>query len=217
MTERLFVPASEVRIERKESNSRFIATAAPTFSVEEARRFIKRVRAEFSDADHNVPAYLIGHGPATVAHCHDDAEPGGTAGRPILAVLQGSGLGDITLVVTRYFGGTKLGTGGLVRAYGDAARELLETIPRAEKVRATVALVSGPYSLVDRIRLLANAHDGAILDEAFAAEVTFTLRFPALRFPAFRDALYELSHGQVEAIVVEEDQTMLVPVPVDAS
>lgn len=113
------IPAAETRVELVVVNSRFIATAAPAFSVEAARAFVGRVRGEFADASHNVPAYLIGHGAATIAHCHDDGEPAGTAGRPVLAVVQGSGLGDIAVVVTRYFGGTKLGTGRLVRAYGD--------------------------------------------------------------------------------------------------
>jgi putative IMPACT (imprinted ancient) family translation regulator len=86
------IPAQETRIEIKVLNSRFIATAAPVFSVDEAKGFIARVKSEFADASHNVPAYLIGHGATIVAHCHDDGEPSGTAGRPALAVLQGSGL-----------------------------------------------------------------------------------------------------------------------------
>ena len=73
---------------------------------------------------------MIGHGASTTAHCSDDGEPSGTAGRPALSVLQGSGIGDVVLVITRYFGGTKLGTGGLVRAYGDSVRNLLKVLPR---------------------------------------------------------------------------------------
>ncbi|MFN2242462.1 MAG: IMPACT family protein, partial [Anaerolineae bacterium] len=111
------IPARETRTEIQVLNSRFIATAAPVFSVEEAKAFVTRIRDEFADATHNVPAYLVGYGASVVAHCTDDGEPSGTAGRPALAVLRGSGLGDVAVVVTRYFGGTKLGTGGLVRAY----------------------------------------------------------------------------------------------------
>ncbi len=96
--ERYLVPAREARTELKVVNSRFIASAAPAFSVEEAKVFIARVRKEFSDASHNVPAYIIGHGSSTISHCNDDGEPSGTAGRPALAVLQGSGLGDIVVV-----------------------------------------------------------------------------------------------------------------------
>ncbi|MFN2122854.1 MAG: IMPACT family protein, partial [Candidatus Promineifilaceae bacterium] len=132
MARRYPIPAQETREEIRVSNSRFIATAAPVFSVDEAKEFIKKIKAEFSDASHNVPAFLVGYGPSVTAHCSDDGEPSGTAGRPMLAVLQGSGLGDIAVVVTRYFGGTKLGTGGLVRAYGDAVKVILENLPLAE-------------------------------------------------------------------------------------
>ena len=169
------IPAAETRVELTVVNSRFIATIAPAFSVDEARAFVSRVRAEFADASHNVPAYVIGHGAATIAHCHDDGEPSGTAGRPMLAVLQGSGLGDVALVVTRYFGGTKLGTGGLVRAYGDAARAALVALPRAAKVATVTALVEAPYPLLERLRLLAAAHGGLMLDEEFAGAITLTL------------------------------------------
>ena len=148
---RLLIPATETRVELKVSNSHFIATAAPAFSVEEARAFIGRIRTEFADASHNVPAYVIGHGTSTIAHCHDDGEPSGTAGRPMLAVVQGSGLGDVAVVVTRYFGGTKLGTGGLVRAYGDAVKEVLAALPRAEKVATVTVMVEAPYTLLERL------------------------------------------------------------------
>ena len=109
------VPAHETRCEMVVVNSRFIATLAPVFSVDEAKAFIDRVKSEFPDASHNVPVYLVGYGDSVIAHCSDAGEPSGTAGRPALAVLSGSGLGDAAVVVTRYFGGAKLGTGGLVR------------------------------------------------------------------------------------------------------
>ena len=203
------IPAAETRAELIVVNSRFIATVAPAFTVEAARAFVGRVRAEFTDASHNVPAYVIGHGAATVAHCHDDGEPSGTAGRPMLAVLQGSGLGDVALVVTRYFGGTKLGTGGLVRAYGDAARAALAALPRAEKVATVTALVEAPYPLLERLRLLVEAHGGLVLAEEFAAVITLTLRFRAERFEAFGAALRELSHGAVEAVAVASEEATI--------
>ena len=205
------IPAAETRIELTVVNSRFIATIAPAFSVDEARAFVGRVRAEFADASHNVPAYVIGHGATTIAHCHDDGEPSGTAGRPMLAVLQGSGLGDVALVVTRYFGGTKLGTGGLVRAYGDAARAALAALPRAAKVATVTALVEAPYPLLERLRLLVAAHGGQTLEEEFAAAITLTIRFRAERFDAFAAALRELSHGAVEAVVVATDEATIMP------
>jgi len=128
------IPAKEARAEIIVINSRFIASAGPAFSVEQARNFIARIKSEFPDASHHVPVYLIGFGASSTAHCSDAGEPAGTAGRPALAVLQGAGLGDVVVVVTRYFGGTRLGTGGLVRAYSDAVREVLDILPRAERV-----------------------------------------------------------------------------------
>lgn len=205
------IPATETRVETRAGNSRFIATAGPAFSVEEAKAFIGRVRAEFADATHNVPAFVVGHGQSTVAHCHDDGEPSGTAGRPMLAVLQGSGLGDVVAVVTRYFGGTKLGTGGLVRAYGDAVREALVVLPRAEKVATVTAMAEVAYPLLERARQTVEAFGGVMLEEAFAAEITLMVRFRAERFAGFADALRELSHGAAEAVVVETNEATIMP------
>jgi uncharacterized YigZ family protein len=209
--DRHLIPARETRCELKVLNSRFIATAAPVFSVDEAKAFIARIKAEFPDASHNVPVYLIGHGNSTIAHCHDDGEPAGTAGRPALAVLRGSGLGDVAIVVTRYFGGTKLGTGGLVRAYGDAVRAVLEGLPRAVKVTTHTVLVAAPYPLYERLRLLVAAQRGQVLDEDFAADVTLTVRFVAERLAPFQAALGQMSNGTLQAQVVETDPTAIVP------
>ena len=210
MSDRI-VPAAEIRVEMRVSNSRFIATITPAFTVEDARLFVGRVRAEFTDASHNVPAYLIGHGATTIAHCHDDGEPSGTAGRPALAVLQGSGLGDVALVVTRYFGGTKLGTGGLVRAYGDAAREAVAAVPRAAKVATVTVMAEVAYPLLERARLLVAGHGGLILEEQFAGEITLTARFREEEFPGFADGLRELTHGASEAIVISTNPATLMP------
>lgn len=203
------IPARETRIEMRVVNSRFIATAAPVFSVSEAKAFVARIRAEFADASHNVPVYLVGHGSSVVAHCGDDGEPSGTAGRPALAVLRGSGLGDVAVVVTRYFGGTKLGTGGLVRAYGGAVREVLGALPRAERVPTHTVLVAVPYSTFERVRLAVSVHGGDILAEDFAGDVTVTARLPVERFPAFERALQELSSGRFDAVVVESGDTLM--------
>ncbi|HMT20583.1 MAG TPA: YigZ family protein [Promineifilum sp.] len=206
-----YIPAAEARVETRAGNSRFITTIGPVFSVDEAKAFIGRVRAEFADATHNVPAFVVGHGQSTVSHCHDDGEPSGTAGRPMLAVLQGSGLGDVAAVVTRYFGGTKLGTGGLVRAYGDAVREALAALPRAEKVATVTAMAEVTYPLLERARQAVEAYGGVMLEESFAAEITLMARFRAEHFAGFADALRELSHGATEAIVVETNEATIMP------
>jgi uncharacterized YigZ family protein len=207
-----YIPAREARIEMVVVNSRFIASAAPAFSVDAARAFVDRVRDEFGDASHNVPAFVIGHGASVTAHCTDDGEPSGTAGRPALAVVQGSGIGDVVVVVTRYFGGTKLGTGGLVRAYGDATREVLKVLPLAEKVPTATLMVAVPYSLFERVRLLIQGLHGETLDEDFAGDVTIAVRFVADRVAAFQQALQQLSAGKIEAEVVEREDETIMPV-----
>lgn len=206
------VPAREARAEITVVNSRFIATAAPAFTVDAARAIVARIKAEFADASHNVPAYVIGHGNATIAHCHDDGEPAGTAGRPALAVLQGSRLGDAVVVVTRYFGGTKLGTGGLVRAYGDAVRSVLAILPRARKVATHTVMATVPYSLYERAQRLVAAHGGQMLEQSFTAEVTLMARFAVEALPAFQTALRELSNGAVQADVLETHPDTLLPI-----
>jgi uncharacterized YigZ family protein len=211
MPRRYPIPAQETRVEIIVVNSRFIATAAPAFFVDEAKAFISRMRDEFSDASHNVPAYLIGYGASVIAHCTDAGEPSGTAGRPALAVLQGSGLGDVVVVITRYFGGTKLGTGGLVRAYTDATKAVLAALPRAEKIPTHTVMFSLPYTYFEQARLLVFEHRGQILDEEFAADVTITARFLTGRFDPFQAGLRELTRGTVEALIIETNTETIMP------
>ncbi len=207
------LPAGEARSEIRVLNSRFIATAGPALTVEDARTFIARIRGEFATATHHVPAYLIGHGASVVAHCSDAGEPSGTAGPPILAVLRGSGFGDVVMVVTRYFGGTKLGTGGLVRAYGDAARAVLEELPRAVKVATCTVAIEVPYSSFEQARLLAAAQEGQLLEQSFAAAVSLLVRLPESRWPTFLAALQELTAGQAKVRIVERNEATIMPIP----
>jgi uncharacterized YigZ family protein len=204
------VPAHEIRIEFTVSNSRFISTLAPVFSVDEAKTFIARIKAEFPDASHNVPVYLVGHGDSETAHCSDAGEPSGTAGRPALAVLRGSGLGDVAVVITRYFGGTKLGTGGLVRAYSQAVRVVIEAVPRAEKVLTHTVMLVFPYTYLERVRLLVTSHSGTLLDEEFTADVTLTARLKVEKLSAFQSALSDLTRGKVQA-EVKSTENILMP------
>lgn len=197
------VPAERIRREMGVSNSRFIATLGPVFSVEEARDFLAQVRLEFADASHNVPAYRVGFGESVTEHCSDAGEPSGTAGRPMLAVLRGSGLGDVAVVVTRYFGGTLLGTGGLVRAYSDAVRQVVEQVPRARKVEAHTVMAAFPYAYLERVRRLLAAHAGQVLDEDFAADINLTARLLPENFAAFQAALADLTSGSVQAQIIE--------------
>ena len=203
------VPAAPVESQIVVVNSRFIASLAPAFSVEEARAFIDRVKARYPDASHHVPVYLIGHGDSVIAHCSDAGEPSGTAGRPALAVLQGSGLGDVVVVITRYFGGTKLGTGGLVHAYSDAMRAALAVTRRAERVATHTVMAEMPYPLLERARRLVSACHGQILDEDFTSSVVITARFAVDALPAFQAELSRLSSGSVQAEIIESGEVLL--------
>jgi uncharacterized YigZ family protein len=208
------VPAAERRIENSVSNSRFIAIVAPVFSVEEARRFIARIKTEYPDATHHVPVYIIGYGSSVISHCSDDGEPSGTAGRPALAVLSGSGFGDIAVVIIRYFGGTKLGTGGLVRAYSQAVRQVLADLPRAEKVSTHTIMVAAPYAWYERLQALIRNHSGKVLGQDLAADITLTAQLPVEFYAAFQSNLTDASQGNLQAIIISTEETIL---PVDPS
>ncbi len=145
------VPLRAAEAEIKVLNSRFLARLQPAGSVEEARAFHKDEKARWSDATHHVPAFVIGHGRSLISHCSDDGEPSGTAGRPALAVLEGSGLGNLAVVVTRWFGGAKLGTGGLVQAYGDAVKAVLAVTQAAKLVDTTLIGLELAYSYYDSV------------------------------------------------------------------
>lgn len=199
------IPLEPVQTEILVVNSRFIADLEFAGSVEAARAHLARVREKHPIASHNVPAFIIGHGNSIISHCSDDGEPSGTAGRPALAVLQGSGLGNVSVVVTRYFGGTKLGTGGLVRAYGDVVREVLKGVKLAALLPTTTLMFVMPYRLYDQTLRLMEAHQGQILDTEFFEDVTVTVRFKDEEVESFSSQLSNLSAGQVSPIVVEQN------------
>lgn len=203
------VPAEEIRRELVILNSRFIAVLAPAFGVDEARALLARMRSEFPDATHHVSAWLIGAGAAVIEHCSDDGEPPGMAGRPALSVLRGSGLGDVAVVVTRYFGGTKLGTGGLVRAYTESVQQVVAAVPRAFRLPVHVVMLALPYSLLSQVRRLVMAHHGQVLSETFGADVTMILQFPVDAWSGFQVALSEISAGNLQAEIVETTEKLV--------
>jgi len=203
------VPLSVIRHEQTVVNSRFIATLAPVFSIEEARLFLARIKKEFADASHNVAVYIVGGGNTVTEYFSDDGEPSGTAGKPALAVLRGSGLGDVALVVTRYFGGTLLGTGGLVKAYTESTQIVVNAVRRGRRVRVHIAMLAIPYNLLERLRLLVERQGGEILGEDYAADIILTLQFPTDSFDTFQNELRELSAGKLKAEVIESKETIV--------
>ena len=193
------IPASQVRAEETILRSRFITTLAPASTVEAARGLVATVRAEFVDATHNCWAYVVG-APGSTAQIgmSDDGEPAGTAGKPMLNVLLGSGVGDIAAVVTRYFGGAKLGTGGLVRAYSGGVKTALQQLPVIEKVERVLLQVILPYRLYQPVERLLPAFEAEVIESQFAAEVTLRVRLPVEYVNDWRGALRELSADVIQ-------------------
>ena len=203
------IPLKKIRREHEVLKSRFIATLAPVPGIEEARNFISHIKKEFNDASHNVPAYIIGGGNTMTEFCSDDGEPAGTAGRPALAVLRGSGLRDVAVVVTRYFGGTLLGTGGLVKAYTESTQLVVNAVGRGKRVPVHVVMLSIPYHLLERMRTLAAHQRGEIVGEDYAADITMTLRLPVEAFDLFQNELRELSAGKIKAEIIETTEIVV--------
>jgi len=185
-----------VRVEDRIEHSRFITTIARAATVDDAKAAIGAVRAEFPDATHHCFAYVVGPPGSTNASAAGDAgEPAGTAGRPMLVVLLNSGVGDVVAVVTRYFGGVKLGKGGLARAYSGGvqhALRLLATTERVDHVEVTVVL---PYPGVDAVRRVVAREGGRVLHERFEVEVTLVLSLPGDRRDEIERAIVDATSG----------------------
>jgi len=211
MSKTSIVPAGRYSHQSKIVNSRFIATIEPAATVEAAKLFISEIKREYPDATHNVPIYLIGHGKTVTSHCSDDGEPSGTAGRPALSVLSGSGLGDTVMVITRYFGGTKLGTGGLVKAYSDSARAAIKGVKKAQKVIVHHLKINSPYNLYERITRSVRLNNGRIDNEIFTDQVEITTSIPVGYFDALVLSIKELSNGKISPSIVAENIIEYIP------
>lgn len=187
----------EIQGEVEDRRSRFIAQIVHVESEREADAFIAEVRSRHHDARHNVPTWILSDGRERAS---DDGEPRSTAGMPTLEVLRAAGLKDVCCVVTRYFGGTLLGPGGLVRAYTAATQAALENAREQDAIARmdlTVRVVVDiPYSLYDRVsRMIADA-GGKVRDSIFAEDVQLTCSFLAGDEVRFTDAMRELAAGE---------------------
>lgn len=199
------VPAARVRVEDEVKGSRFITTAARASTVEDARKFIAGIREEFPDATHNCWAYVVGPAGSTRENgAGDDGEPGGTAGRPMLAALLGSGVGDVAAVVTRYFGGTKLGRGGLIRAYSGGVKHALRVMRREERTVVVTVTVTVPYAAVDAARRALERHEAHVAAEDYGDNVRLTVRLPEHRREDLEAELRDATAGTAE-VRVEQD------------
>lgn len=200
------VPAARHRVEQTIERSRFICTLVRVATPEEAQAFVREMNAEFADASHSCWAYVAGPPGSTGRIGMSDAgEPHGTAGRPMLTVLLHSGVGEIAAVATRYFGGVKLGTGGLVRAYGGAVQLALETLPRAERVEFVEITVTIAYASVSGVQQLLPAHEAEVLAQEYGTDVRYVLRVPRPGAVALRAALLDATRGQAGISGITDD------------
>ncbi|MGM0541374.1 MAG: YigZ family protein [Pseudomonadota bacterium] len=173
------VPIEQAVAEITIKKSRFIAYARHIVSREAGMVWLAEIKAEYPDARHHCWAYLIGHpNCATNAGMGDDGEPGGTAGKPILNVLNHKGVGDIMIIVVRYFGGIKLGAGGLTRAYGQAAQAVMEVLPSKEQVLMDSIDIECDFSLEQQIRHWTGLVDGIVSEVNYAQKVQILLLTP---------------------------------------
>lgn len=189
-------PECRFRREEEIRRSRFITSLGPAPDRESARRFIEAVRGEYPDATHHCWAYVAGApGETAVVGQSDDGEPHGTAGRPMLAQLLRSGVGEVAAVVTRYFGGVKLGTGGLVRAYQGGVAQALQEAPVTEKVVPVVLDVVVDYARLNVIYRLAPEYQARIVSENFGQSARFRLEMPEDRRDGFCRAVVQATDG----------------------
>ena len=191
------VPTDFGQDEFYEKKSHFIGRVWPVETEEEALEKIQQMKKQHYDATHNCWAYIIKDGAVRFS---DDGEPGGTAGMPMLQVLQREGLYNIVCVVTRYFGGILLGAGGLVRAYTKGAKIAVDAAGKSMKRVWTVLYVPCPYSFYERVKLLAGECEGMIRQTDFGAEVELELLFPEAMAPVFLEKLTDMTSGNVEGM-----------------
>ena len=196
------VPSEYGEDEFIEKKSRFIGRIWPVETEEEALARIQEMKKKHYDATHNCWAYIIRDGAVRFS---DDGEPGGTAGMPMLQVLQREELFNAVCVVTRYFGGILLGAGGLVRAYTKGAKIAVDAAGKSMKRVWTVLYVPCPYSFYERVRLEAEGFGGIVRKADFGAEVELELLFPEAKTQEFLDRLTDMTAGAVESMEIGQE------------
>ena len=198
-------PGEVFRVEQTIKRSRFIASVGHTPGVEEAKAFIEQIKAEFEDARHNCWAYCAGAAGSTDRiGASDDGEPHGTAGRPMLTAVTHSGIGEVTVVVTRYFGGILLGTGGLVKAYQSSVKMALEGVPTRVRTKTKRIKFSVEHRFVNQVLRKIEAVNGRVLEKNFDMGADFDVEIPEDLAETFAKELEELTRGALLIEFVEE-------------
>ncbi len=198
MSTRYPIVAQQSSTETVVVNSRFVCTLGIAQTVDEAMSVVRAAKLLHASASSHAYAYHIGFGASVTDGCNDGGEPSGTAGRPMLAILQGSGLGDVVAVVSRYFGGTKLGTGGLVRAFGGALKAALDQTPRSERIERTQFCLTAGYPMYERLGKLLQDFDCQILETTFDEAVHWTVLLADEDLARCCQAIADLTAGAVQ-------------------
>jgi len=190
MNNEFTVPAFQVRTSTVVKKSRFIATVERVSSIREAKVFIERIKKEFSDASHNCWAYQVGEpGSSAFVGMSDDGEPHSTAGKPILNLLINSGIGEIAAVVTRYFGGIKLGTGGLVRAYSGVLKKALLALEVKKKIIGVSITFKAEYNGISSIKRILELFEAVVIEEIYKEKALFRVLIRKDRVKEFKASL----------------------------
>ena len=200
--EEYLVPTGYGEDEFIEKKSRFIGRVWCVETEEEALEKIQQMKKQHYDASHNCWAYIINDGAMRFS---DDGEPGGTAGNPMMQVLQREQLHNIVCVVTRYFGGVLLGAGGLVRAYTKGAKIAIDAAGKSIKRIWTVLYVPCPYNFYERVKLETEAFGGIIRDTTFGAEVELEILVAQPQAQAFLDKILDMTSGTVEGMETSQE------------
>lgn len=199
------ITSGPVSVSEEIKKSRFITLLAPTCGVEAAKAFIQQVRDEHPAARHHCWAFVAGPpNDSQQLGFSDDGEPSGTAGKPILAQLMGSGIGEITAVVVRYYGGIKLGTGGLVRAYGSGVQQALKQIIVGYKVPQAEYTLQCDYAQLALVENLLQQTEGRIVQGEYGASVMLHLTLPVTGVEVFGSKLRDLSRGNLQLTPISQ-------------
>lgn len=185
-----------------EKKSKFIATVKPVTSDSEAQEFVADMRSKYSDATHNVYAYAVAEN--NIFRYSDDGEPSGTAGMPVLDTIRKEGLTDVAVVVTRYFGGTLLGTGGLVHTYGAACREGLSAAGIVTRILCDVVSVKADYTLAGKLQYMISEGKYILKDTVYENEVTFKVCLKKEEIDKFISDATEITCGR--AVIKKEEK-----------
>jgi len=195
------IPAEPVTVSEEIKKSRFITVLAHTDGVAACKAFLEQTRVDYPDARHYCWAWVAGAPDnSQLLGFSDDGEPAGTAGKPILAQLLGSEIGEITAVVIRYYGGVKLGTGGLVRAYGGGVQQALSQLSTVRKVALTEYTLQCDYSQLAGIEALLKQVGGLIVDSDFQAFIILKIALPQTQLATFNAKLGDLSRGSLHVL-----------------